>query len=225
MLPRRTLLTLLSAPATWALALPTQARSRQVALSGVLGRKALLTLDGSALRSLAEGETYQGVRLIRLGTGEATVEVDGSIRTLRLGEAPVHAGSASGEGSSATPSGRMVLTADSRGHFTPSVRINDQLVNAVIDTGASTIAIGKRDADRLRLDYQQAPTLNVGTANGTAKAWSIRLHSVRMGDVQLWNLEAVVVPQDMPFVLLGNNFLSEFSMSRHNDQMVLIRRQ
>lgn len=188
----------------------------------MLLRRSLLAIDGSALRSLAEGESYQGVRLIRLGSNEATVEVDGTTRTLRLGEAPVSVGSGA---SASSGNARIVLTADSRGHFTHQIRINDQLIDAVVDTGASTIAIGKRDADRLRIDYSKAPTLNVGTANGTAKAWSVRLSHVRMGDAQVWNVEAVVVPQDMPFVLLGNNFLSEFSMSRHNDQMVLVKRQ
>ena len=221
MLLRRSLLALLAAPAASAFCLSAQAASRPVALTGILGRKALLAIDGGALRSLAEGESYQGVRLVRLGNNEATVEVDGATRTLRLGEAPVSVGGGAATGSGNT---RIVLTADSRGHFTHQIRINDQLIDAVVDTGASTIAIGKRDADRLRIDYSKAPTLNVGTANGTAKAWSVRLHSVRLGEVQAWNVEAVIVPQDMPFVLLGNNFLAEFSMSRHNDQMVLVKR-
>lgn len=221
MLLRRSLLALLAAPAASAFCLSAQAASRPVALTGILGRKALLAIDGGALRSLAEGESYQGVRLVRLGNNEATVEVDGTTRTLRLGEAPVSVGGGAATGSGNT---RIVLTADSRGHFTHQIRINDQLIDAVVDTGASTIAIGKRDADRLRIDYSKAPTLNVGTANGTAKAWSVRLHSVRLGEVQAWNVEAVIVPQDMPFVLLGNNFLAEFSMSRHNDQMVLVKR-
>lgn len=222
MLPRRTLLAwfsvLLGLTTT-----PTQASSRKVALSGILGRKALLTIDGVGLRSLAEGETHQGVRLVRLSNGEATVDVDGTIRTLRLGEAPVSVGSSAPARTS--DQGKIVLIADSRGHFAESVRINGQLIDALIDTGASTIAIAKRDADRLHIHYSQVPTVNIGTANGTVKAWSVRLESLRMGDVQLWNLEAVVVPQDMPFVLLGNNFLSEFSMSRHNDQMMLVQRQ
>lgn len=74
--------------------------------------------------------------------------------------------------------------ADKPGHFTHQIRINDQLIDAVVDTGASTIAIGKRDADRLRIDYSARPP-NVGTANGTAKAWSVCSHNVRMGEVQV----------------------------------------
>lgn len=222
MLLRRTLLACLAAPAATAIIQSAQAATRPVALTGILGRKALLAIDGNALRSLAEGESYQGVKLLHLGAGEATVEVDGSTRTLRIGEAPVSVGaSVPSNGGNA----RIVLTADSQGHFTHSIRINDQLIEAMVDTGASTIAIGKRDADRLRIDYSTAPTLNVGTANGMAKAWSVRLNSVRMGDVRLWNVAAVVVPQDMPFVLLGNNFLAEFSMSRNSDQMILVQRQ
>jgi aspartyl protease family protein len=35
---------------------------------------------------------------------------------------------------------------------------------------------------------------------------------------------AIVLPQPMPYVLLGNSFLSRFQMQRSNDQMTLERR-
>jgi aspartyl protease family protein len=34
----------------------------------------------------------------------------------------------------------------------------------------------------------------------------------------------IVLPQAMPFVLLGNSFLTRFQMQRNNDQMTLDRR-
>ena len=42
-----------------------------------------------------------------------------------------------------------------------------------------------------------------------------------MGDVTLANVQAVVMPTEMPFVLLGNSFLSRFQMQRDNDVMRL----
>jgi aspartyl protease family protein len=47
---------------------------------------------------------------------------------------------------------------------------------------------------------------------------------VRIGDVELYDIDASVMPASMPFVLLGNSFLGRFQMTRNNDQMVLERR-
>jgi aspartyl protease family protein len=38
------------------------------------------------------------------------------------------------------------------------------------------------------------------------------------------NVDAIVAQQGMPYILLGNSFLTRFSMRRDNDQMVLERR-
>ena len=44
------------------------------------------------------------------------------------------------------------------------------------------------------------------------------------GDVEVAGVEAVVSPQSMPYVLLGNSFIGRFSMRRDSDQMVLEKR-
>ena len=54
--------------------------------------------------------------------------------------------------------------------------------------------------------------------------WHVKLGSVRVGDVEIYDVDASVLPQAMPYVLLGNSFLSRFQMRRDNDQMVLDRR-
>jgi aspartyl protease family protein len=68
------------------------------------------------------------------------------------------------------------------------------------------------------------PSVRVGTANGLAQGWRVKLASVRIGDVEVYEVDAVVTPQGMPFVLLGNSYLNRFQMRRDNDQMVLERR-
>jgi len=47
---------------------------------------------------------------------------------------------------------------------------------------------------------------------------------VRVGDVEIANVEAIVMPAAMPHVLLGNSFLSRFQMKRDNDVMRLEKR-
>jgi aspartyl protease family protein len=45
-----------------------------------------------------------------------------------------------------------------------------------------------------------------------------------VGEAQVYDVPAIVLPQSMPFVLLGNSFLTRFQMQRNNDQMTLERR-
>jgi aspartyl protease family protein len=54
--------------------------------------------------------------------------------------------------------------------------------------------------------------------------FALMLASVRVGDVEVPNVEAVVMPAAMPHVLLGNSFLTRFSMKRDADTMRLERR-
>jgi aspartyl protease family protein len=42
--------------------------------------------------------------------------------------------------------------------------------------------------------------------------------------VEIHDVDATIVPAGMPYVLLGNSFLTRFQMKRENDQMVLERR-
>ena len=64
----------------------------------------------------------------------------------------------------------------------------------------------------------------MSTANGVAQGFRIKLNSVRVGDVEVYDVDAVVTPQPMPFVLLGNSFLTRFQMKRDNNQMTLDKR-
>ena len=188
-----------------------------VALAGILGSKALLVVNGSAPRGVGAGESHQGVKVLAVGKEEAVVEIDGARRSLRLGEAPVSVGSASA-------GKRVVLAADSRGHFINTGQINGQHMQYMVDTGASMVAIGKPDADRMGLTYQSGQPVRMSTANGVTQAWRIRRNSVRVGDVEVFGIDAVVTPQPMPYVLLGNSFLGQFQMTRTNEQMVLEKR-
>jgi len=191
-----------------------------VALSGILGNKALLVIDGAAPKMLAPGDSHRGVRVIAAAGDSATLEIAGQRQTLRVGGAPVTVGQPI-----ASPTGaRIVLSADTGGHFVSQGQINSRPVQFLVDTGATAIGIGVADAERIGLDYKKGEPVNVGTANGVTRGWRIRLASVRVNDVEVREVEAVVTPNAMPFVLLGNSYLARFQMTRNNEQMVLEKR-
>ena len=195
------------------------AHAQNVALAGILGGKALLVVNGSAPRGVAAGESHLGVQVISVGRDEAVVDRANGRYTLRLGEAPVSVG---GNGSNGQ---RVVLKADTRGHFMSPGLINGRSTQVMVDTGASTVAIGRSDAQRMGLKFEEGQPVMMNTANGTTQGWRMRLDSVRVGDVELRGVDAIVTPQPMPYVLLGNSFLREFQMSRNGDEMVLHKRR
>lgn len=204
----------------WALGGHGAAQAQAVALSGMLGGKALLVVDGSAPKSVAVGETHRGVKVLSTSADQAVVEIAGSRQTLRLGEAPVSAGAPAG---GANP-GKIVLHAGSGGHFLTQGQINGRAVTFLVDTGASTVAMSVADAERIGLAYKSGQPVHVNTANGVATGWLVKLAAVRLGDVDVYNVDAVVSPAAMPYILLGNSYLTRFQMTRTNDQLVLDKR-
>ena len=199
----------------------SSAQAQSVALAGMLGSKALLVVDGSAPKTVAAGETHQGVKVISTSADQAVIEQSGKRHTLRVGEAPVSMG---GSGAAAGRGTRIVLTESGGGHFMTAGQINGRAVQFMVDTGATSIGMSVADAERAGIAYKTGQPVRMSTANGTTEGFRITLNSVRVGDVEVYDVAAVVTPQSMPFLLLGNSFLSRFQMRRENNLMTLDKR-
>jgi aspartyl protease family protein len=197
------------------------AHAQSVALAGMLGSKALLIVDGSTPKSVAAGETHQGVKVISTAGDQAVIEQDGKRRTVRVGDAPVSLG---GSGASAGRGTRITLNESSGGHFMTAGQINGRAVQFMVDTGATNVAMSVQDAERAGIAYKTGQPVRMSTANGISNGYRIKLNSVRVGDVEIFDVDAVVTPEPMPFLLLGNSFLSRFQMRRENTLMTLDRR-
>ena len=195
------------------------AAAQTVTFNGHIGtHKALLVIDGEP-HTVAVGTTVRGVRLLTLSDAQADVEVGAARRSLTLGAGAVRASAGTAGGGSA-----IVLTAGTNGHFRTTGQINGKSIEFMVDTGASSVVISQADADRLGLDYKNAPQGWASTANGAAPFRLITLSAVRIGDVEVANVEAAVIPAPMRGALLGNSFLMRFQMKRENDVMRLEKR-
>jgi aspartyl protease family protein len=84
--------------------------------------------------------------------------------------------------------------------------------------------MGRSEAERLGIDWKKGQPAMSHTAAGTVMAYGVSLTSVRIGDVEVFGVNAMVLPSEMPFVLLGNSFLSRFSMRRDSNVMKLEKR-
>lgn len=203
-----------------AIVLAQAAAAQSVALQGMMGNRALLIVDGGAPKAVAPGDSHMGVKVLSTQGDQAVLEIDGQRHTLRVGDAPASVGG----GSVGARGNRIVLTAASDGHFMTLGSINGRSANFLVDTGATSVAMSAAQAERLGIDYRKGQPGMASTANGAVQTWRIRLNSVRIGDVEVFDVEASVLPVPMPFILLGNSYLTRFQMKRDNNQLVLERR-
>lgn len=108
---------------------------------------------------------------------------------------------------------RMILEADRLGHFLVEASVNGRDIEAMVDTGASTVALNAESARRLGINpARSAFTAPISTANGIVAAAPVTLAEVKVGGIRVRNVAAVVVPDGLLQVnLLGMSFLSRLS--------------
>lgn len=189
-------------------------------MTGGMGSRALLVVNGGAPKALAAGDSHQGVKVISVSPNHTLIEVGGKRQTVALGGAPVSIGGGLGGAQGTT----IVLSAVSGGHFVTSGAINGKSVQFLVDTGATSVAMGAAEAQRLGIDFEKGQKTFTSTANGVVPSYRVSLTSLRIQDVEVFNVEANVSPAGMPYVLLGNSFLTRFQMKRENDTLTLTKR-
>ena len=208
-----------AAPALLALGAMPNAHALTVVLAGRMGERALLVIAGRP-RTLKVGEAAEGVKLLRWVDDSAEVEHQGRTERLQVGATPAQLGG------TPLPSAvrEVVITAGPGGHFTAAGAINGKAVSFMVDTGATLVALGRDQAERLGIDLSIARPAMTQTANGAVPVQLVTLTTVRVGELELTNVGAAVMPMSMPMVLLGNSFLARLQMRRDNDVMRLERR-
>ncbi|HEX9397697.1 MAG TPA: TIGR02281 family clan AA aspartic protease [Burkholderiales bacterium] len=191
----------------------------EVALVGVIGDKAaVVAVDGGEPKTIKVGQTWRGITVLSVERERATLEIDGKQRVLQRG---VHYRSDGATSASSRQS--ATLAADTRGHFIAEGQINGGHIRFLIDTGATAVAIPAADAVRLGIDYRSGSRITMQTANGNAPAFVTRLDRVRVGAIELLNVDAIVVENGLNVALLGMSFLNRVEMKRDGTTMVLTR--
>jgi aspartyl protease family protein len=205
-----------------------------LALSGILGKKALLTVNNEPPQVLAVGKsTREGVKLLAIEGDVATVEFEGRRHKLRLGERVVRQGNSEERPVEGLTGERareilargveMTIQINAHGQFITRGEINGGGVDFLVDTGATHVTIGRSDALRLGLRLSDAEVATSQTAGGVVKSRVVKLKSVKVGSIRLQDVEGVVQEVDMPFVLLGMSFLQSMEMQRKGDSLYLRR--
>jgi aspartyl protease family protein len=105
---------------------------------------------------------------------------------------------------------RLLKAAD--GHFWADAMLDGRKVHVLVDTGASSVSLTPRDAERLGL-YMGGLVYDrsVRTADGDSLAARVKLKSVSVDGVQVADVDALVIGRGLPASLLGMSYLGRLS--------------
>lgn len=105
--------------------------------------------------------------------------------------------------------GEMVLQQQADGHFYASPRVNMVAIDALVDTGASVIALTGSDAEAIGLSWDPNAVRVIGQgASGDVMGVPVRLERVELGTFEVRDVDAVIIPEGLHVTLLGQSFLS-----------------
>ncbi|MCZ6804743.1 MAG: TIGR02281 family clan AA aspartic protease [Proteobacteria bacterium] len=184
-----------------------------IAVMGLIKDKVILRIDGAHHVIKKNGPSIKGIKLIEIGKNRKTVtlEVDGIIKTYRLGHG------------TNTAASTVKLAADSTGIYKTSGKINNKQVLFIIDTGATYVSLNSNTAAELGIDFiNSGKTAKAETANGLVSVYIVYLDSVEIGEIKINNVEAVIHEGDFPtMVLLGMSFLKQLKMEREGNILSL----
>jgi aspartyl protease family protein len=197
----------------------------RVTVVGLFPGKAVVSIDGKDPRTMSIGEkTAEGVKLVSTTSDSATLEIDGKRHTLDVGQ--MYAATGQSSASDNGGSGRVIsLAADGNGHFVTFGQINGKSIQFLVDTGATSVSIPASFADDAGIDYKKGQRQLSQTANGVIVVYRVKLDSVRVGDVTLYQVEGVVIDgKGLGAALLGMSFLNRMEMKREGTVMTLTKR-
>jgi aspartyl protease family protein len=177
---------------------------------GLFKNKAVVKIDGTR-RTLSVGEVSpEGVELVSADSTSALLEINGERNTYPLG-------GLMSIGGYTKPTQRQVqIFPDNRGMYFTQGSINGYPIHFLVDTGATTIAMNASHARRLGISFKfDGKPQMLSTASGLTQGYLVKLDKVKVGELEVRNVEAVVIDGGFPTeVLLGMSFLSKVHLER-----------
>jgi aspartyl protease family protein len=215
----RRIIPLFLLPAVCLLAASTARAAPDVRVVGLFSGRAVVQVDGRQA-VLRDGETGpQGVRLVSADSEAAVLEIDGQrIRasldgrvTARRHEVQVR---------------EFQVRRNNSGMYTTVGSINGLPVPFLVDTGATLVAMNSAQARRLGIDYRVTGTEStITTASGVERVWAVTLDSVKVGELEVRNVGAVVIEGAQPqTALLGMSYLGRLEIVNSGQLMTLRKR-
>lgn len=194
----------------------TPALARDIQVLGLFNNMAILDVDGKQRKLRVGDSSPEGIKLITADSEKAVLEIKGKRITYALGQ-KISASFASDERKG------EARVWPNHGLYTIPGAINNQPVQFMVDTGASWVAMNTRMARKLGINYRYEGDQSVaGTAGGNVRVFLVKLQSVKVGEIELQNVDGAVI--DSPTsdeILLGASFLNRIDLMREGQMMLL----
>lgn len=190
----------------------------QVNIVGLFTNKAVIIINGAAPKTLSIGQTVDGVKLLSANSQSATLEIEGKVKQLGMGQAAAF-------GSSVSTNPSVTLYADTQGHFVSECKINGMALKFLVDTGATHVTLNSGDAQYAKIDYKRGKPVQVSTANGVVSAYFVIIANLKIGNISLSQVPATILEGGSPsMVLLGMSALNRMEMKRQDIALTLTKK-
>ncbi|MBX3598397.1 MAG: TIGR02281 family clan AA aspartic protease [Rhizobiaceae bacterium] len=123
------------------------------------------------------------------------------------------------------PLGRkVIIPAGSNGQFESQFRLNNRYVTALVDTGATLVAINMSTAVRAGIKLKHSDFQHeVQTANGPTLAATAIIDSIDIGRIHIKDVEALVLHDSaLQTTLVGMSFLRRLESFQVQDHTLLL---
>tara|TARA_R110000868_G_scaffold39196_5_gene136641 strand:+ start:7942 stop:8589 length:648 start_codon:yes stop_codon:yes gene_type:complete len=194
----------------WAMA------ATQVRVVGLFPGAAVLNVEGQRKLVKVGQVGPRGVQVISADSRGAVLRVDGVERSYSLSREY-------SDGFAEAQKKQLSVAKGIGGHYWVAGSVNSQSIQFLVDTGATSVALNDEHARRLGIDYRVVGSpLQVSTASGTARGWRVTLDRVKIGELEVLGVDAVVLEGSSPReALLGMSFLSRAGWKVEQDVLVL----
>lgn len=120
---------------------------------------------------------------------------------------------------------QAVLSMRNDGHYWARTVINSRSsVDFMVDTGASTVALTLKDARKAGLNPDTLDfDSKINTAGGITYGADVVLDEIKVGNVIVRNVPAVVMREELTQSLLGMSFLRELYSIEFREDRIIIR--
>ena len=190
----------------------------EIKVVGLFKDQAVVSL-GNQLQTIKLGKLNEsGLYLKSLGEQSAEIIYDGVATTYAIGR------DYSGSYKARKQARATVRLNDNFQYILPG-SVNGRMLEFILDTGANSVAMSAQQAQSLGINFKSRETeVIVNTAKGDVRAWRVVLKRIKVGEIELQQVSAVVIDGAYPlYALLGMSFLSRVTMSNKQGVVTLVK--
>lgn len=183
---------------------------------GLFSGAAVVSIDGQRHMLRIGQPGPQGIALLAADSTTATLRINGQTRQFGMQRDY-------SDGFAPRQTTQVSIPRGAGGHYRVTGSINGQTVPFMVDTGATSVAMSSVQARRLGIDYRvTGAEVRATTASGQVAGYRVKLDRVKVGDLELANVDGLILEGSFPAeVLLGNSYLKRIRMVDQRSSLIL----